>query len=49
MREGDEWKTAFQMRYSYFEYNVIVFGLANAPASFQGNVNQVLRECLDLF
>ena len=34
IKEGDEWKTAFKTRYSYFEYCVLPFGLANAPATF---------------
>ena len=47
--EGDGWKTAFQMRYSYFEYQVILFGFSNAPASFQGHINKILVEKLDVF
>ena len=34
IKAGDEWKTAFRTRYSYFEYRVLPFGLANAPATF---------------
>jgi hypothetical protein len=47
IREGDKWKTAFLYRYSHFEYNVIPFGLANAPAIFQTFINKVLGDLLD--
>ena len=49
IREGDEWKTAFQTQYGYFEYQVMPFGLFNAPASFQGYVNKILAEKFDVF
>lgn len=35
IQEGDEWKTAFRTRYDYFEYQVMPFGLSNAPASIK--------------
>ena len=49
MANGEEWKTAFRSRYGLFEYNVVPFGLCNAPAAFQHLMNEVLREYLDVF
>ncbi len=49
IREGDEWKTVFRTRYGHFEYQVILFGLTNAPATFQGYINKILAEKLDVF
>jgi hypothetical protein len=49
IKEGDEWKTAFRTRYGHFKYTVVTFGLANVPVAFQGYVNQVLRDCLDIY
>ena len=47
IKEGDEWQTAFRTRYGHFEYKVMPFGLANAPATFQNMINDILREYLD--
>ena len=49
IKEGDEWKTAFRTRYGHFEYQVMPFGLSNAPASFQGNINKILAKKLNIF
>lgn len=49
MKEGDEWKTAFRTRYGHFKYNVMPFGLRNAPAIFQHLMNDVFREFFDKF
>ena len=37
------------MWYGYFEYQVMTFSLFNAPASFQGYLNKILAEKLDVF
>ena len=34
IKEGNELKTAFRTRYGHFEYQMMSFGLSNAPASF---------------
>jgi Reverse transcriptase (RNA-dependent DNA polymerase)/RNase H-like domain found in reverse transcriptase len=46
---GEEWKTAFRTRYGLFQYNVMPFGLSNAPSSFQNYINDTLKEYLDEF
>lgn len=48
IKEGDEWKTAFRTRYGHYEYTVMPFGLANAPATFQAYVNRALSDLLDI-
>ena len=47
IREGDEWKTAFNTHLGHFEYLVMPFGLTNAPAVFQALVNDVLRDLIN--
>ena len=48
IREGDEWKTAFRTRYGHFEYLVMPFGLANAPATFQAYIHRALSGLVDV-
>ncbi len=45
----DEWKTAFRTNKGLFEYLVMLFGLTNAPAVFQGFIQWVLHEHLGIF
>lgn len=49
IREGDEWKTAFNTPSGHFEYLVMPFGLTNSPAVFQNLVNDVLGDMLNRF
>src|SRR6202048_1944245 len=49
MATGEEWKTAFRCRYGLFEYNVMPFGLCNAPGTFQHYMNDTFRDFLDKF
>ena len=49
IKKGEEWKTAFKTRYSHFNYQVMLFGLINALAMFQGYTNKILVEKFNVF
>ncbi|GJU16950.1 putative reverse transcriptase domain-containing protein [Tanacetum coccineum] len=49
VREEDISKTAFRTRYGHYEFQVMPFGLANAPAVFMDLMNQVCKSYLDNF
>lgn len=49
IREGHEWKMAFNTPRGYFEYLVMPFGLTNAQAVLQALVNDILRDMLNCF
>ena len=40
---------SFKIWYDYFEYQVMPFDLSNASAIFQGYINKILAEKLDIF
>nr|GEZ56240.1 putative reverse transcriptase domain-containing protein [Tanacetum cinerariifolium] len=49
VREEDIPKTAFKTRYGHYEFQVIPFGLTNAPAVFMDLMNRVCKPYLDMF
>jgi len=44
MKEGDEWKAAFQMSHGLFEPLVMFFGLTNSPSTFQTMMNEIFQD-----
>nr|GEX83842.1 putative reverse transcriptase domain-containing protein [Tanacetum cinerariifolium] len=49
VREQDVPKTAFKTRYGHYEFQVMSFGLTNAPAVFMDLMNRVCKSYLDKF
>ncbi|GJR14248.1 putative reverse transcriptase domain-containing protein [Tanacetum coccineum] len=49
VREEDIPKTAFRYRYGHYEFQVMSFGLTNAPAVFMDLMNRVCKPYLDKF
>ena len=47
IKEGDEWKAAFQTNRSLYEPLVVFFGLTNSPATFQMMMNEIFKELID--
>ncbi|GJU21314.1 putative reverse transcriptase domain-containing protein [Tanacetum coccineum] len=49
VREEDIPKTAFRTRYGHYEFQVIPFGLTNAPVVFMDLMNRMCKPYLDRF
>jgi hypothetical protein len=48
IRERDEWKTIFKIKYDYFEYKMILFNLINVPVIFQAYINKALAGFINI-
>lgn len=46
IKEGDEWKMAFNRPLGSFQCKVMLFGLQGAPAMFMQLINEMLHEHL---
>ncbi|GJZ35170.1 putative reverse transcriptase domain-containing protein [Tanacetum coccineum] len=49
VRDEDIPKTAFRTQYGHYEFQVVPFGLTNAPAVFMDLMNRVCKPYLDKF
>ena len=46
IKEGDEWKAAFQTNHGLFELLVIFFSLTNSPAMFWTMMNNIFHDLI---
>ena len=49
IKDADVHKTAFRMRYGYYEFLVMPLGLTNAPTAFMDLMNRVFPPYVDHF
>ena len=47
IKKGDEWKAAFTIHVGSYELVVIFFGMINSPATFQGMMNEILKDIIN--
>jgi len=47
IKEGDEWKAAFTTHVGSYEPVVMFFRMTNSPATFQGMINEILRNMVN--
>jgi hypothetical protein len=46
IKEGDEWKAAFHTNRGLFKPLVMMFGLTNAPSTFQMMMNDIFADLI---
>ena len=44
IKSEDRYKTAFTVPFGHYEWNVMPFGLKNAPSEFQNMMNEIFNE-----
>jgi len=47
IKEEDEWKAAFTTHIGSYKPVVMFFGMTNSPATFQGMMNEILRDMIN--
>jgi len=47
IKEGDEWKVIFITHIGSYKPVVMFFGMTNLPATFQGMMNEILRDMIN--
>ena len=47
IKEGDKWKVAFTIYVGSFELVVMFFGMTNSPSTFQGMMNEIMRDLIN--
>ena len=49
IKDEDNFKTTFRTRYGHYEFDVMPFGITNAPVFFMCLMNNVMHKYLDKF
>jgi len=47
IKEGDEWKAVFTTYIGSYKPVVMFFGITNSPTTFQGMMNEILRDMIN--
>ena len=49
IKKGEEWKITFHIKYRFFKYLVMPFGLINISISKQELINNIFKDILDKY